>query len=185
MNGSTDAQLVVFHPYAATLERIISHQIPDLTIHAGTELDMVSEHIRDAAILLAPTRRITNGLLQNAPRLRWIASTSAGNDRLARNPHLPASVILTKGLSHGAVMAEYVLAYLLFFSRKILVLLEKQRQRIWDRSLPRGLSRAAARPDDRCAGFGFDRTRSSQARQRIRYACPRDETESRNRSICR
>jgi phosphoglycerate dehydrogenase-like enzyme len=136
MSGSTDLQLLVFHPYAATLERILSQRIPDLTIHAGTELNMVREHIHGTTILLAPTRRITNDLLQNAPRLRWIASTSAGNDRLARNPNLPASVLLTKGLSHGAVMAEYVLAYLLFFSKKIGPLLAKQRQRIWDRSLP-------------------------------------------------
>ena len=136
MNGSNDTQLVVFHPYAAALERILSQHIPDLILHAGTELETVNKYLADATILLAPTRRITDDLLKNAPRLRWIASTSAGNDRLARNPNLPASVILTKGLSHGDSMAEYVLAYLLFFGRKIGPLLEKQKQRIWDRTLP-------------------------------------------------
>ena len=136
MNGSNDTQLVVFHPYASALERILSQHIPDLLLHAGTELETVNKCLADATILLAPTRRITDDLLKNAPRLRWIASTSAGNDRLARNPNLPASVILTKGLSHGDSMAEYVLAYLLFFGRKIRPLLEKQKRRIWDRTLP-------------------------------------------------
>ncbi|MDA8126615.1 MAG: D-2-hydroxyacid dehydrogenase [Deltaproteobacteria bacterium] len=135
MNGLAEAQLVIFHPYAVALEKILSQRIPELTIHAGAEWEAVSEHIPAATILLAPTRRITDELLKQASCLRWIASTSAGNDRLARNPLLPDATLLTKGLSHGESMAEYVLAYLLFFGRKIGPLLKKQRQRIWDRSL--------------------------------------------------
>ena len=51
MNGSNNTQLVVFHPYAAALERILWHHIPDLILHAGTELETVNTYLADATIL--------------------------------------------------------------------------------------------------------------------------------------
>jgi glyoxylate/hydroxypyruvate reductase A len=65
---------------------------------------------------------------------------AAGNEDLIKNPHLPEDVILTKATVYGEMMAEYVFAYLLYFSRNLSKHFEDQKNKIWDRKRPEQLS---------------------------------------------
>ena len=138
MGSSHDHTLLILHPYAKSLGPLLSKQLPGLRILSAGEVEdgLAVIEKENVEIILSPTRRVTDELLEKALDLRWIASTSAGNDRLAKNPRLSPAVLLTKGTSHGTTMAEYVLAYMLYFSRQIENNLVKQREKIWNRSLP-------------------------------------------------
>jgi phosphoglycerate dehydrogenase-like enzyme len=138
MGSSHDRTLLILHPYAKSLAAILSQQLHGLRILAAERIEDALPMIGEGAVevLISPTRLVTDELLGRAVNLRWVASTSAGNDRLAKNPRLSESILLTKGTSHGTTMAEYVLAYMLYFSRQIENNLVKQREKIWNRSLP-------------------------------------------------
>jgi D-2-hydroxyacid dehydrogenase (NADP+) len=118
MGSSHDRTLLILHPYAESLALILSKQLQRLRILSAVRIEdalpMIGEG--DVEILISPTRLVADDLLERAVNLRWIASTSAGND--------------------GTTMAEYVLAYMLYFSRQIENNLVKQREKIWNRSLP-------------------------------------------------
>jgi glyoxylate/hydroxypyruvate reductase A len=78
-------------------------------------------------------------LLKRAKRLQWFSSIAAGNEDLVKNPYLPENVILTKATVYGEMMAEYVFAYLLYFSRNVSKHFGDQKNRIWDRKRPERL----------------------------------------------
>jgi glyoxylate/hydroxypyruvate reductase A len=90
-----------------------------------------------AEIILA--WQIPDEVLKQAKRLQWFSSIGAGNENLVKNPYLPEKVILTKATVYGEMMAEYVFAYLLYFSRNIAKHMRDQRRKVWDRVRPERL----------------------------------------------
>lgn len=69
--------------------------------------------------------------INDAKNIRWMQSSFAGVDALT-GKGMRQDYILTniKG-GYGELMAEYVLAYMLFFEREILENLEYQKKKIW------------------------------------------------------
>lgn len=70
--------------------------------------------------------------VEAAPKLRWIQLHSAGVDHLVGHPLLATDVMVTttSGI-HATGMAEYVMAVLLAFGRRLLPLLDLQRRAEW------------------------------------------------------
>jgi glyoxylate/hydroxypyruvate reductase A len=129
--------VLIYHADSKIYERIISKRLPHLEIHATAHPKEALEYVKEAEIILA--WQIPDEVLKRARRLRWFSSIGAGNEDLVKNPHLSEDVILTKATVYGDMMAEYVFAYLLHFSRNVGKHLKDQRRRVWDRVRPQRL----------------------------------------------
>ncbi len=79
--------------------------------------------------------KLLRGLLPSLPRLRWVQSIWAGVEPLL-DPSLRRDYILTNARGvFGVLMSEYVFGYLLFHERRILLRLQAQQERRWERTI--------------------------------------------------
>ncbi len=130
-------QLLIYHRDPELYEEAVRRRLPYLDIHSTDQPEEALPYIREAEIILA--WKMPDDLLKRAGRLRWYASTGAGNEHLIKNPSLPASVTLTKTTVYGEMMAEYVFAYLLYSIRNGSKHLQDQRKKVWDPIRPERL----------------------------------------------
>ena len=130
-------KLLIYHSDSKIYERIISGRLPQLKIHSAAHPKEAFKFAKEAEIILA--WQIPDDVLKRAVRLKWFSSIGAGNEDLVKNPHFPENVVLTKATVYGEMMAEYVFAYLLYFSRNIEKHLKDQIKRVWDRVRPQRL----------------------------------------------
>lgn len=137
MESGSSQQLLIYHPDSKAYEELILKRLPELKIHSATSPQEAYGFIEEVEIILS--WQIPDDLLIRARRLRWFASMAAGNEDLIHNPHLPEEVVLTKSTIYGGMMAEYVFAYLLYFTRNIGKYLKDQREKVWDRMRPERL----------------------------------------------
>jgi glyoxylate/hydroxypyruvate reductase A len=137
MASRTSHKLLIYHSDSKIYERIISERLPQLKIHSAAHQKEAFEYVKEAEIILA--WQVPDDVLKRAKRLQWFSSIGAGNENLLNNPDLPETVILTKATVYGEMMAEYVFAYLLYFSRNVGKHLKDQRRRVWDRVRPQRL----------------------------------------------
>lgn len=115
----------------AQLERLRSVS-PRLRVEQIPTQDFVSigEALARAEVLY------TFGLppaLEQVPRLRWVQLSSAGVEHLANHPAMRARhihITTTSGI-HAGPMAEYVMAVILAWARRLPTTLALQRQREW------------------------------------------------------
>ncbi len=134
MASQISHQLLIYHSDSKIYERIISRRLPQLKIRSASHPKEALGFVEEAEIILA--WQIPDGLLKRAKRLQWFSSIGAGNEHLVKNRYLPKRVTLTKATVYGEMMAEYVFAYLLYFSRNIGKHLRDQRNKIWDQARP-------------------------------------------------
>jgi glyoxylate/hydroxypyruvate reductase A len=127
-------RLLIYHSDSKIYEGILSKKLPQLKIHSAAGPKEALDFVEGAEIILA--RQIPDEIFKRAKRLKWFSSIGAGNEDLIKNPYLPEKVILTKATVYGEMMAEYVFAYLLFFSRNISKYVRDQKKKGWDRVRP-------------------------------------------------
>ena len=137
MESRISDRLLIYHADAKTYEEIISKRLPQLKIGSASNPQEARGSVEKAEIILA--WEIPDEVLRRAKRLKWFSSIGAGNENLVKNPFLPEKVTLTKATVYGEMMAEYVFAYLLYFSRNIAKHLRDQRRKVWDRVRPERL----------------------------------------------
>ncbi|MBA3672934.1 MAG: hypothetical protein H0W68_13060, partial [Gemmatimonadaceae bacterium] len=78
---------------------------------------------------------ITADLFAAAPRLRWVHSAAAGVGNVLSSGIGDSDVLLTNSAGiHGAPIAEFVVAGVLFFLRGLDVAVEQQRRSEWDKA---------------------------------------------------
>lgn len=130
-------QLLIYHSDSKIYEKILSEKLPQLRIYSASRPKEAFEFAKEAEIILA--WQIPDEVLRQAEGLKWYSSIGAGNENLVENPYLPEDVILTKATVYGEMMAEYVFAYLLYFSRNVAKHLKDQENRVWDRVRPQRL----------------------------------------------
>lgn len=130
-------RLLIYHVDARLYHEILAKSLSRLEIRSATHPEEAWDFMEEAEIILS--WQIPDNLLMRARRLRWFASMAAGNEDLVKNPNLPESVILTKATVYGGMMAEYVFAYLLYFSRNLSKHFEDQGKKSWDRRRPERL----------------------------------------------
>ena len=127
-------KLLIYHSDSKVYERIIWKRLPQLKIRSASHPKEALDFVEEAEIILA--WQIPDELLKRAKRLQWFSSMGAGNEHLVKNPYLPKEVTLTKATVYGEMMAEYVFAYLLYFSRNVDKHLKDQRKKVWDQVRP-------------------------------------------------
>jgi len=127
-------KLLIYHKDAQLYGEILSKRLPQLEICPTSQPGEAVDFVEEAEIIL--TWKIPDGLLKKAKNLKWFASLGAGNEHLVSNPYLPASIPFTKVAVYGEMMAEYVFAYLLYFSRDLAKYSKDQANKIWDQKRP-------------------------------------------------
>jgi len=134
MASQPSHKLLIYHSDSKIYERIISRKLPHLKIRSACRPEEALGFVEEAEIILA--WQIPDEVLKQAKRLQWFSSIGAGNEHLVKDPHLPKEVTLTKARVYGEMMAEYVFAYLLYFSRNVDKHLRDQGKKIWDQVRP-------------------------------------------------
>jgi phosphoglycerate dehydrogenase-like enzyme len=91
--------------------------------------------LRQAEVLLDFPQHETRPLLEVAPKLRWVQTTSAGVGLLVQRLGLQESdlIVTTASGIHAQPLAEFVFAALLYHSKEIGRLREEQRAHQWHR----------------------------------------------------
>ena len=130
-------KLLIYHPESKLYGEILSKRLPKLEICSASQPEEVIDLIEEAEIIL--TWKIPDELLKKAKNLKWFASLGAGTEHLVKNPHIPESIPFTKVTVYGEMMAEYVFAYLLSFTRDLSKYFLDQRQKIWEQRRPERL----------------------------------------------
>jgi len=104
-----------------------------------TDRKLVAEALKDTEILITFRRRITNEMIQDARKLRWIQVLTAGVDRLPLDMIREKGIMVTSGTGiHRIFMAEYAIASMINLARNFHLLFRNQMQRRWDRTPPQG-----------------------------------------------
>jgi len=134
MESRTSHRLLIYHSDSKIYEEIILKRLPQLKIHSAARPKEALDFAKEAEIILA--WQIPDEVLKRAKRLKWFSSIGAGNEDLVKNLYLSENVILTKATVYGEMMAEYVFAYLFYFSRNVAKHLKDQRKRVWNRVRP-------------------------------------------------
>ena len=137
MESQISHRLLIYHSDSKIYEEIISKRLPQLKIHSAAHTKEALGFVEETEIILS--WKIPNQVLKRAKRLQWFSSIGAGNENLVKNPYLPENVVLTKATVYGEMMAEYVFAYLLYFSRNVNKHLKDQKKKVWDRVRPERL----------------------------------------------
>lgn len=107
--------------------------IPGLEIVKELDPDKVMGVVRDADVVYGlPSKE----LIEAAPNLKWIQSSAAGVEYIARIPEVVESDILvtnTRG-AHGPSIGEHTFAMLFALTRYMPECWDRQQARRWDRS---------------------------------------------------
>jgi phosphoglycerate dehydrogenase-like enzyme len=130
MKSRISQELLIYDRDSKLYEQILSKRLPTLKVFPAVHPEEASDVIEDVEIILS--WKIPDELLNRAKHLRWFSSIAAGNENLIKNPCLPESVILTKATVYGEMMAEYVFAYILYFSRNVPKHLRDQGEGVWE-----------------------------------------------------
>ncbi|MGY4501665.1 phosphoglycerate dehydrogenase-like enzyme [Bradyrhizobium sp. GM24.11] len=123
-------KIVVFHPAAEDYVKAVRGAFPALEAVAGTDPDLLRQHISDAEIILTSSFPVE--ALESAQRLRWIQSTNAGVDFLApvRERLRGALVTNARGV-HAEVMADYTVGVVTMLHWGFPELLRQQAVQEW------------------------------------------------------
>jgi len=127
-------RVLIYHSDSKIYKDILSKKLPSLDIDSAERPQEGLEAMAKVEILFS--WQIPDDLLKKAKRLKWFFSTAAGNENLVKNPSFPESAILTKTTIYGEMMAEYVFAYLLYFTRDLSKYFKDQRRKIWRQARP-------------------------------------------------
>ena len=126
--------LVLAAPDDAAL-RVLDAPPPGVRLTVGWEPAELIPSASRAEILIACSagRDRLKPVVDNAPRLRWIHSLSAGLDTLLYPELVASPVVLTNARgAYSRSLGEWVMAALLFFAKDLRRLVESQQRGSWD-----------------------------------------------------
>lgn len=136
---TTMAILVMTSPIpSAPFVQALREQAPDVPVWSADETHDA------AAVELIIAWRMKAGVLPRYPKLRVLQAVGAGVDQLLAVPDLPPQVIVTRSAdpAQTLLMAQYVLACTLQFTRELPRYAQQQAAATWQRH--------EVRPFDRC-----------------------------------
>lgn len=137
---SSNTILVLSRHQEEIKRRLDALELEGATIYAPLSDDTISEVIAEANILLGPSPKLADWIAK-ATNCQWAQSTFAGIDALV-SEQLPQNYILTNVKdTYGKCMAEYVLAYILMFEKRVVEHITLQKERIWDQQPVEPLSK--------------------------------------------
>lgn len=116
---------------ARQLEAFVKERFPQLPVTVALRPEEAFAAVADTEIVVG--WGTPEGLLRQAPRLRWVHKLGAGVDDFMLGDELPEHVVLTR--TDGGVfaerMAEYCIAYMLAFCQNSLRIFRQQSRREW------------------------------------------------------
>jgi phosphoglycerate dehydrogenase-like enzyme len=135
-------RIVVCLPNAVDVFRASAEQVAELArrlpehevIHAETEPDLLELLPSADGVVVW---RFEAGWYARAPHLAHVGTPAAGREAIAPDPL--GRAVLHFGRFHGNIMAESLLAMLLFMHRRLGTALAQQQSHAWDRSRFRGI----------------------------------------------
>ena len=130
-------ELLIFDEDSAYLKKKLMPAFPDLTIHAATPDENVTDIMGNIDILMA--KKFRDEFMSKADHLVWIQCLITGVDYLLSLPSLRSDVILTSSRGiHGPQMSELTFLLMLSLTRQFPQTIQNQESRLWD-SRPVGL----------------------------------------------
>ncbi|MBD2567945.1 D-2-hydroxyacid dehydrogenase [Anabaena lutea] len=119
----------------------IEPQLPKNTIvvrvdsEGNIDADATDAEVYFSWFYLKPTT--LHRVLDAAPLLRWHHAPNAGVNHILTQKYLEKDLILTNGAGvHGIPIAEFVITYLLAYSKRLPSLYKLQNEHNWQRGLP-------------------------------------------------
>ncbi|MCX8022072.1 MAG: D-2-hydroxyacid dehydrogenase [Syntrophorhabdaceae bacterium] len=115
--------------YRKDLERIF----PDITFHHVTTEEGILEHAKNVDILIT-IFRVSDHILKECERLKWIQVITSGVNYLLGRPSLKKETIITtcRGI-HGPQMSEMAILLMLALNRNFPKMVKNQEKRVWER----------------------------------------------------
>lgn len=106
---------------------------------AGVSEDILYEAVKDANVIIAGTETYSPGLLRRLTKLKFISRNGIGYDAIDLNALKELGIGLTRttGFVEGAV-AEHVMAYILYFSRRVDAQNKSMHEHVWKPTLEPG-----------------------------------------------
>ncbi len=115
--------------FSESQKKLLEEALPDTVVSLHKDSVSFKESLKDTDIALVWV--FNQKWLTLAPKLKWIATPSAGREFLSLN--LPENIMITYGSFHGELIAETVLSAILGFSRGTLWAYKYHREFIWPR----------------------------------------------------
>ncbi len=115
-------------------EKALNEMFPDVDIETVSEWQAAAKSIVDADILLTFGAMMTDEVVKNAPKLKWIHALGTGLDGIIDLPSLDKGVRIssTRGI-HGAPMSEMTFLQMLALSRNFSRTVRNQDRAQWER----------------------------------------------------
>lgn len=107
---------------------------PDLNVDLIDHHSKAGPHIAQADALLTFAPMLSDTVLQNATRLKWVQALGTGVDNLVDRPCLRKDIVVTNihGI-HGAPVSEAALGAMLALARNLPRAIRRQSERQWER----------------------------------------------------
>lgn len=107
---------------------------PDLNVDLIDHHSKAGPHIAQADALLTFAPMLSDTVLQNATRLKWVQALGTGVDNLVDRPCLRKDIVVTNihGI-HGAPVSEAALGAMLALARNLPRAIRRQSERRWER----------------------------------------------------
>src|SRR5215469_12805001 len=126
--------VVISNPTASYL-RLLDRLPEPVTIHTGNDPAFLTEHARDADVILAGglNPSLLRTVLPTAKCVRWVHSMWAGVDKLLFPELIASPAVLTNGrgvFKDG--LAEFAVASILFFAKDLRRLIRNQEAGRWE-----------------------------------------------------
>ncbi|MFZ7102242.1 MAG: D-2-hydroxyacid dehydrogenase [Peptococcaceae bacterium] len=110
-------------------------EYPGLTLEYGN-IEEVEPKLSQAEILISYGEDLTAELIKKCTKLKWLMVVSAGIDKLPFRQLIEQRVLVTNARGiHKNPMAEHAFALILQDSRRLVSLLDLQRDKVWDRMI--------------------------------------------------
>jgi D-2-hydroxyacid dehydrogenase (NADP+) len=129
---SKQMHLLILDELANEYKKGLEKDFPELLIHAAATEQDVGSFVERTDILL--TGKISDDLVKNALRLKWIQANATGVDALINLPSLRKEVVLTSARGiHGPQMSEMAILLMLSLNRRFPQILRNQGRNAWVR----------------------------------------------------
>ena len=115
-------------------EQALNKLFPDVDIQTVMDRQAAAKSIADADILLTFGAMMTDEVVKNAPKLKWVHALGTGLDGIIDLPSLDKGVRIssTRGI-HGAPMSEMTFLLMLALSRNFSRTVRNQDRAQWER----------------------------------------------------
>jgi phosphoglycerate dehydrogenase-like enzyme len=115
-------------------QRELRARFPRLTVNSVDHHEKVGPYIDDAEVLMSFSPFVTDRVVRDAKRLKWIQILGSGVDGVVNLPSLPKNVLITSGRGVQATpVSEAALSLMLALSRDVPRMVANQAAHKWER----------------------------------------------------